>query len=318
MTTNYSETRIGTLLINKGLISKAQLNAAIDEQQKRKQIQLETGPSPTMHASTVIGEILVDLGFITSRQLKLTLTKQKLLRKVAFALTVTAPLLTGCGGGSGGSDSEETAQSRPIAEVSAPSENTTVNTPSTTTPSTSQPTTEGSETPVVVVTPPPIIIDDEDSSSSQLGGLSSTRPSYVGGAVNRPSSSDEATPPIESEGGSSDIEDELAEESPSPEEEDTPVATDEDGSITINWNTPSTRENGDPLNLSEIAGYQILLENLDTGSFQYIYVSESDLASSSYTIENLAAGSYQVSIAVVDEDGLYSDFTTPVGKAIAA
>ncbi len=336
MVNNYTETRIGTLLVNKGLISREQLNTAIDEQQKRKQRQLETGPSSTMQTSTVIGEILVDLGFITSRQLKLTLTKQKLLRKVAFALTVTAPLLTGCGGG-GGSDSASSESSHSV-EASTSVDNPGVSDSETVIDSGSQFTLISKSSPESSspegLTTLGVIDPDDDTSLSPIVIAPITPPASDLETITEPTPSpeddletitespeveDDELTVVETEDEESAEEDlEVIVEAPDPEEDLDPIAAEGNGEITINWGAPSTRENGDPLDLSDIAGYQILLENLDTGTFQYIYVSEADITSTSYTIQNLADGSYQVSIAIVDQDGLYSDFTTPLAKDIAA
>lgn len=85
---NTSTTRLGQILLDKGVITAEQLNIALDEQRQRR-----------MHASEVdqplsLGEILIELGFIDRLQLKRGLNWQSMLRKVAIAMSFCAPLMT--------------------------------------------------------------------------------------------------------------------------------------------------------------------------------------------------------------------------------
>ena len=93
-------TRIGDILVERGLISRQQLLQALDLQQARHLLS----ENKSQHDSRGgIGEILIELGFITPAQLKKNLARQSRIRKTTIAITLVAPLFTmACGGGGGG------------------------------------------------------------------------------------------------------------------------------------------------------------------------------------------------------------------------
>lgn len=91
-------TRLGDMLIERGVITRQQLREAIEIQQAR-QVLSETGKACTPGP---LGEILVELGYINRRQLKQTLGWQSRLRKATLVMSFVAPILTtACGGGGG-------------------------------------------------------------------------------------------------------------------------------------------------------------------------------------------------------------------------
>lgn len=83
-------TRLGDILVSKGLISKAQLDLAIQEQSRRKRL---LDPSDATAKVTPIGEILIELGFIDQLQLKRGLNWQQRLRHVSIAMALCAPFV---------------------------------------------------------------------------------------------------------------------------------------------------------------------------------------------------------------------------------
>lgn len=89
---NQHTSRLGKILLEKGIISAEQLDLAIAEQQRRRQYTDTTAPLDTQ--STALGEILIDLGFIDRLQLKRGLTWQMILRKMTIAMSLCAPLMT--------------------------------------------------------------------------------------------------------------------------------------------------------------------------------------------------------------------------------
>lgn len=89
---NQHTSRLGKILLEKGIISAEQLDLAIAEQQRRRQHTDTTAPLDTQ--STALGEILIDLGFIDRLQLKRGLTWQMILRKMTIAMSLCAPLMT--------------------------------------------------------------------------------------------------------------------------------------------------------------------------------------------------------------------------------
>ena len=87
-----STSRLGKILLEKGIITKEQLTIAVNEQKRRRQA-IESATQLDIQ-STALGEVLIDLGFITRLQLKRCLNWQMLLRKMTLAMTLCAPLMT--------------------------------------------------------------------------------------------------------------------------------------------------------------------------------------------------------------------------------
>lgn len=101
MTDEHKSTRLGDLLVERGIITRLQLVHAIKLQQVRRQHALAVN-APNSNAQE-LGELLIELGFINRSQLKSSLSWQKRLRKTTAVMVFIAPLLTAaCGGGGGG------------------------------------------------------------------------------------------------------------------------------------------------------------------------------------------------------------------------
>jgi len=85
-------TRLGEVLLNKGLISSEQLAHAIKEQaSRRKGINFQ---DPAALQATSLGEILIDLGHIDRLQLQRGLNWQLKLRKMTIAMALCAPFMS--------------------------------------------------------------------------------------------------------------------------------------------------------------------------------------------------------------------------------
>jgi len=101
MSDQNKSTRLGDILVDRGVITRQQLREAIEIQQARRFLSEKEGVDTK--AQTAIGEILVELGFIDRNQLVQTLSWQNRLRKATLVMSFVAPLLTAaCGGGGGG------------------------------------------------------------------------------------------------------------------------------------------------------------------------------------------------------------------------
>ena len=83
-------TRLGDILVSKGLITPAQLDLAIAEQSRRKRL---LDPSDSTATVAPIGEILIELGFIDRLQLKRGLNWQLRLRHASIAMALCAPFM---------------------------------------------------------------------------------------------------------------------------------------------------------------------------------------------------------------------------------
>ena len=89
-----------------------------------------------------------------------------------------------------------------------------------------------------------------------------------------------------------------------------PVVT----AATLNWNIPTTRANGAPLSMAEIAGYEIYVLAESTGQKSVITIS--DGAVTSYTVSGLAPDTYHFSMAAKDAEGNLSELSSVVSKVI--
>lgn len=83
-------TRLGEILVSKGLITPEQLAIATHEQSKRNQALALVDAKAK---GILIGEILVELGFIDQLELKRGLSWQHHLRHVSFAMALCAPFM---------------------------------------------------------------------------------------------------------------------------------------------------------------------------------------------------------------------------------
>jgi hypothetical protein len=81
-------TRLGQILLEKGLVTKAQLDIAVKLQnQRRKDTHLD------QQLPTSLGEILIEQGFISRLELKRGLSWQMLLRKMTLVMSFCAPMM---------------------------------------------------------------------------------------------------------------------------------------------------------------------------------------------------------------------------------
>lgn len=86
-----NSTRLGQILLEKGLLSTAQLDVAIKEQMRRRQ---NNSMGADLDVPTSLGEILIELGFIDRLALNRGLNWQSALRKIAVVMSFCAPLMT--------------------------------------------------------------------------------------------------------------------------------------------------------------------------------------------------------------------------------
>lgn len=106
--------RLGEILVEKGLVTSQQLDVAVKEQIRRRQ-RIDPLDSK-LRESTSLGEILIELGFINRLQLNRGLNWQLLLRKLTMAMALLAPLMTMSTGA--------TAQSSATSSVSSSTQST--------------------------------------------------------------------------------------------------------------------------------------------------------------------------------------------------
>lgn len=81
-------------------------------------------------------------------------------------------------------------------------------------------------------------------------------------------------------------------------------------SANLNWSAPSTREDGTPLALSELKGYEIYYTSEDLNVSQTVSVSGASTAS--HKVSNLKAGTYYFAISAIDIKGAKSSLSPMV------
>ena len=84
------------------------------------------------------------------------------------------------------------------------------------------------------------------------------------------------------------------------------------GSLTLSWTAPTENEDNSPL--TDLAGYII---HYSTGADQYpttIYVD--DPKSTSYEVENLAPGTYYITVSAVNSYGVESTLSNTIAKTV--
>lgn len=118
MAQNKKATRLGDILVEKGLITAAQLDIAIAEQKKIR-ATIDPNDKGAMEASS-IGEVLIRLGYINHQQLKRGLGWQMSLRRMTFAMALFAPLMSLSGGAAAQVTTSSSASSKSSTTTSLP------------------------------------------------------------------------------------------------------------------------------------------------------------------------------------------------------
>lgn len=266
-------TRIGDILMERGIISRAQLLQALDLQQAR---YLLSNPDAAAKSRNEIGELLIELGFITRDQLKKNLARQNRLRKTTLVFTLVAPLFTmACGGGGGGSAPASGSGTNSVSSVVVTQSSRSSQTPS------SAGATQSSDA-----------ADDSDSSKSTVSSSSSSSSSIA--AL---SSSSKAPEPVSSVASSV--------QASSIKTSSSASSTKVDGAVVLYWTVPRLRENGEHLDINEISGYEIRYKLRKGRDFSYISIPSG--FTDTYYFDYLS-GDYEFQIAAVDINGIYSRF----------
>lgn len=86
-------------------------------------------------------------------------------------------------------------------------------------------------------------------------------------------------------------------------------------SVKLNWSIPTTRENGKALTASELSGYELYYTTDNPAVSGTIKVGGG--ATSTYTVQNLAAGNYHFAMAAVDASGLKSKLSAIADVKVA-
>jgi hypothetical protein len=309
----HKSLRLGDLLVEKGLISAPQLRQAIELQQFRYLYKSEI---PNISIKYELGEILIELGFISRHQLASNLSWQRRLKATTAMMVFVAPLLTAaCGGGGGGGSgtgSGNTAAqpagnvSSQVVPESAEKMTTISSTASVPVSSTPVATTQSSSS---VLSIPAVVTQSSSSISSVPTAVIKSSSSFSSAPAVVPKSSSSSSTAV-SKSSSSVASSVIAKSSSSAASSSS--ASGIDGAAQIAWSVPTTRENGEYLDITEIGGYEIRYKLKSAQSFTSVVIKDAFI--DTYYFDYLK-GDYEFEIATFDKTGLYSKFI-PVGPSL--
>lgn len=264
-------TRLGDILVDRGIITRQQLREAIEIQQARRFLSDKEGIDT--QAQTAIGEILVELGFINRKQLVKTLGWQVRLRKATLVMSFVAPLLTAaCGGGGGGATSNQNTNNK---------------------------TDESSTSSLQVKQQSSSQAPQFSSSNSSASSISSSTPSQP---VASSSSLSQASSSTISQSSASSQHSSMSSKHSSAAGSN---ITGIDGPVLMKWSVPSKRENGEQLEPNEIGGYELRYKPSNGVDYTTVVIDGGHV--DSYYFNHLE-GDLEFEIAAYDTNGLYSRF----------
>lgn len=271
-------TRLGDILLEKGLITNDQLQYAINAQ---KVYQLP------------LGEILIANKWISQWKIKRALrTQSKLRNAILTSILSLSPLaLVGCGS-AGSTAPESTTSAEQVIDASqvdsddSLSSGSTVGVGSNDGSSEEQPSTGGD---------PFVLIVDEADPVTEAEPVAVVEDPVVEDPIV------EAGPVVET--------DPSAEEVPVVEEEAVAVL----GDVDLSWSYPEERMDGSEFNVYEVKGFRIYQVSVE-GEIDTIH--DVDGLYTDFRIENLEQGEHFFAITVVDSDGLESDFSETISVSI--
>ena len=86
--------------------------------------------------------------------------------------------------------------------------------------------------------------------------------------------------------------------------------------VTLSWTAPTTRANGDPLNMSDIAGYEVYYFMDGSPQSDGEAITINNASTTQITTPGLQSGTYFFAIATIDTQNLVSDLSDYVEAAI--
>lgn len=281
MNDELKSTRLGDLLVERGIITRLQLAHAIELQEIRRQHAVRVN-APDSYTQQ-FGELLIELGFINRSQLKSSLSWQRRLRKTTAMMVFVAPLLTAaCGGGGGSGGAGGTGPN--TTQSSTPSSQTVTSEPLSSTPRESSLSSSLPASSLLASSLP----TNSLPASSAPGSVSVASSSII--------SSSSAIPVLTPSSAHAS--------SMSSVSSSTPIVN---GTVYFRWTPPNQRKNGQFLDITEVGGYELRYKRKSENQYTSIIIHDSYI--DTYYFENLQ-GDYEFEIAAFDIHGLYSIFVT--------
>lgn len=340
-------TRLGTLLVERHLISEQQLQNAIAEQ-KASHKQL--------------GEILVESNLVSSRQIRSLLRVQKRLRATILTsvLSVTPLALAGCGGGAGGSspravESSEVQSQNVVVEQGQSSPAETTLRPESPTESTPSDSSQGEQSVSGPTTPNAGHSDapEAETATPEAGGdaPANTQPVAVANLeISLPPSDQQAvagssvTLNVSAQGtgtldyqwfrngqriegavlssltlnpvttaDAGDYTVQVSNDSLSETSDPATLTVEVDQEARLAWTAPEVREDGSQLIISDIQGYRVY-HSTEDGALEEAYDLPAD--TQELLLSELNPGTHYFAVTTVDINGLESNLSNMLSKTI--
>lgn len=95
---------------------------------------------------------------------------------------------------------------------------------------------------------------------------------------------------------------------PSPQE---PASS---SAVSLTWDIPAVREDGSYLAVYEIDGYELRYSKDNSNTETVVRIA--DAQTTDWVLENAEPGYYEFTIATIDSDGVYSQYSAPASKTI--
>ncbi len=84
-------------------------------------------------------------------------------------------------------------------------------------------------------------------------------------------------------------------------------------SLTLYWSAPVERLNGEPMDFTEVGGYEIRYRSMNSGEYTNIVIDNA--AVEQYSFDNLSnVDDLVFEVAVFDANGIYSEFVVAQGS----
>lgn len=87
-----------------------------------------------------------------------------------------------------------------------------------------------------------------------------------------------------------------------------------EGVIALSWRAPSERENGDALALAEMGGYRVYWGPSDNPTQDSVTIDDPYVTT--YELDGVPPGTYQVAVTAIDTSGLESSLSNSVTKSV--
>ena len=296
MTThNKVKTRLGDLLIDKGLITEEQLHLAI-QIQKTNQLQL--------------GEILVNNGWVTKRQINRALRVQSKLRNAILTSILSFSPLVLIGGAADAFAAPKTVKESQLSPGKAfgkqkQTTDTSTTTDSSTTTDTST-TTDSSTTTDTAATTDTSTTTDSSTTTDTAATTDTSTTTDSSTTTDTAATSDTST----TTDSSTTTDTAATTDTSTTTDSSTDVVTADHGAtIHLSWDYPLERVDGSGLEVYEIDRFHVYQLN-ESGDYGEVHVV--DGLETQLDIPGLQDGEYHFAVTVVDNDGLESDYSEVV------